>query len=55
MENKNWITTLVGVLIAVLVAAQPILETGAVNFKSLILAVGIAVFGYFTQTKSSKK
>jgi hypothetical protein len=46
---KPWITTLIGCLIAGLVAAQPILESGHVDVKALALAVLIAVFGYFTK------
>jgi hypothetical protein len=54
MNVPNWITTVIGVLIAGLLAAQPIVATGHVDAKALALAVLIAVFGYFTKTDTKK-
>ena len=51
---KNWITTAVGALIAALVTAQPLLNTGHVDLKTLLLSVTIAVFGFFTKDSTNK-
>jgi uncharacterized membrane protein YgaE (UPF0421/DUF939 family) len=46
---KNWKTTALGLVIAILVALQPILETGVLSWKAVVLAVLIAAAGYFTK------
>ena len=42
---KNWKTTLVGVLLAVVVAIQPIVSTGIVDWGLLVIAALIAALG----------
>lgn len=42
---KNWKTTLVGVLLAVVVAIQPIVSTGKVDWGQLVIAALIAALG----------
>ena len=46
---KNWKTTLVGLLIAVLIAIQPIIETGEAKWTTVILAAAIAAFGFIAK------
>lgn len=46
---KNWKTTLVGLLIAVLIAIQPIIETGEAKWTAVILAAAIAAFGFIAK------
>ena len=54
MNVPSWLTTVIGVLIAAMLAAQPIISTGHVDIKALVLAILIAVFGYFTKTDTKK-
>jgi len=46
---KNWKTTLTGIFIAIVVAVAPILQTGEIEWKNVILAAIIAAFGYFAK------
>jgi len=46
---KNWKTTLVGAILALFVAVQPIMETGAVDWKKIVIACGVALFGYLAK------
>lgn len=46
---KNWQTTLFGILTAAIVAMQPIIETGNIDWKQLGYAAMIAVFGYLVK------
>lgn len=43
---KSWKTTLSGCLVAVFVAIQPIIETGVIDWKKVILAGLIAAFSF---------
>jgi len=49
---KSWKTTFMGVMMASLIAIQPLAD-GEVNFKKdwlrFIIAICIAVFGYFAK------
>ena len=49
---KNWKTTLTGLLLASMIALQP-LATDGLDLKrdwfKFVLAIGIAVFGYFSK------
>jgi hypothetical protein len=49
---KSWKTTLAGIILACMIALQP-LATDGVDFKrdwfKFTLAIGIAVFGYFSK------
>lgn len=46
---KNWKTTVLGVITAVIIAIAPILETGEVKWQALVLAAVVAAFGYFAK------
>ena len=46
---KSWKTTIVGAILAVIVAIQPIIETGVIDWKKIGLAALIAVFGYLAK------
>jgi hypothetical protein len=46
---KSWRTTIVGALLAAIVAIQPILESGSIDYKKLGLAAVIALFGYLVK------
>ena len=46
---KNWKTTLFGCLAAVVLAIQPILATGHIDWTKLILAVLLAAFSFFAK------
>ena len=42
----NWKTTLLGILTAIAVGIQPIVETGVIDYKRIGLAALIAALGY---------
>ena len=42
---KNWKTTVLGAVAAGIVAIQPIVATGEVDYKALVYAFLIAAFG----------
>ena len=47
---KNWKTSLVGCIIAVCVAIQPLLgATGKLDWKSIVIAALIAGFGFLAK------
>lgn len=46
---KNFRTTLVGALLAIAVAVQPLIETGAVDVKAIVMAAMIALLGYLAK------
>ena len=46
---KNWKTTLVGCLIAVLVAIQPLIVSGTEKWTTVVLAGAIALFGFIAK------
>lgn len=48
-KMKNWKTTLFGIVTAAIVAIQPIIETGSIDWKQLGYAALIAVFGYIVK------
>jgi len=43
---KSWKTTLFGCLAAVMVAIAPILQTGTVDWKALVIAALLAAFSF---------
>lgn len=49
---KNWKTTIVGALMAVVIAVQPIISTGAIDWKAVGLAALVALFGYLVKDKN---
>ena len=46
---KNYRTTICGLVMAAIVAVQPILETGIIDWKKIGYAALIAVFGYLVK------
>ena len=46
---KSWKTTIVGAILAVIVAIQPIIETGVIDWKKIGVAALIAAFGYLAK------
>jgi len=46
---KNWKTTLVGAAFAIVVAVQPIIATGTIDWKAVIIAAFIAALGYLAK------
>ena len=42
---KNWKTTIVGALAGALIAIQPLLATGEVDIKALLMGFGITFLG----------
>lgn len=49
---KNWKTTVLGAIAAILVAIQPIIDAasgGEINWTQLAFAAALAVMGYFTK------
>lgn len=46
---KSWRTTIIGAIGATFVAIQPLIETGAIDWKSVGIAALIALFGYLAK------
>lgn len=46
---KNWKTTIIGALLAAVIAIQPLFETGDYDYKKLGLAALVALLGYLTK------
>lgn len=46
---KNWRTTLVGCLFAVIVAIEPLITTGAMNWEQVGKAALIALFAFLVK------
>lgn len=46
---KSWKTTLLGALLAITVAVQPLITTGTIDWKAVTIAVLIAALGYFAK------
>ena len=49
---KNWKTTLFGCLAAVGIAIQPVISTGKIEWRSVLIAACIAAFSYFSKDKN---
>jgi hypothetical protein len=49
MKNTSWKTTLIGAIIAICVAIQPLISTGKIDWKSVGIAALIALFGYISK------
>lgn len=43
---KNWKTTLVGAILAVIIAVQPLITTGQIDWKQVGFAALVALFGF---------
>ena len=46
---KSWKTTIVGAVLATIVAIQPIIELGVIDWKRVALAGLIALMGYLAK------
>jgi len=46
---KNWRTTLVGAITAIVIAVAPVLETGNISWKAIIVAALVAIGGYLAK------
>ncbi len=42
---KNYKTTITGILLAIIVAVQPLIETGTINWSKVLLAGAVAALG----------
>lgn len=42
----SWKTTVVGILLAIAYAIQPIIATGQIDWKQIVIAALIALLGY---------
>jgi len=47
--NNSWKTTVLGALLALVVAIQPLISTGQIDWKAVGIAALIAVLGYFAK------
>ncbi len=52
-EMKDWKTTIAGAVLAAVVAVQPIVESGNIDWKDLAFAALIAAFGYLAGDKQT--
>lgn len=43
---KNWKTSLLGALLAIVVAVQPLISTGTIDWKAVVIAALIAGLGF---------
>lgn len=46
---KNWKTTLIGLLTAILNAVLPIVNNGQIQPRDIAVSAGIAALGYFSK------
>jgi hypothetical protein len=47
--NKSWKTTVLGAILAVGIAVQPIIATGKIDWKQVAIAAFVAAIGYFSK------
>lgn len=56
---KDYKTTITGLILAILIGVQPIVETGEIDLKKdwlkLLIASGIAIFGFLTKDYNKKE
>jgi hypothetical protein len=48
-------TTILGAVLAVIVAVQPLVSTGSIDWKAVVFGALIALFGYLTDKKDTPK
>ena len=48
---KNWKTTVLGALLAIVIAVAPIIQTGVIDWKAVGIAALVALIGYFAKDK----
>jgi len=46
---RSYKTTIIGAILAVIIAVQPMIETGTIDYKKVGLAAIIALFGYLSK------
>jgi len=46
MKNTSWKTTLIGAILAIVIAVQPLIATGTIDWKAVIVAALIAGLGF---------
>ena len=46
---KSYKTTIIGAILACIIAIQPLIETGIIDYKKIGLAAIIALFGYISK------
>jgi len=46
---KSYKTTIIGAVLACIIAIQPLIETGIIDYKKIGLAAIIALFGYISK------
>ena len=46
---RSYKTTIIGALLAAIIAIQPLIETGVIDWKKIGLAACIALFGYIAK------
>jgi hypothetical protein len=51
LTNTSWKTTLVGILLAIVVGIVPIIQTGTIDIKALVIAALLAVAGFLQKDK----
>jgi EamA domain-containing membrane protein RarD len=49
MKNRSWKTTIIGLIIAAGTVALPLIQTGTVDNKSILIAIGFAILGYLSK------
>lgn len=47
--NKSWKTTALGAIAAIWIAVEPIVTTGAIDWKKIGIAAVVAAFGYLVK------
>lgn len=50
--NGSWKTSVLGALLAIVVAVQPIIATGQIDWKAVAMAALIAAITFFTKDKN---
>lgn len=46
---RSYKTTIIGAILACIIAIQPLIETGVIDYKKVGLAAIIALFGYLSK------
>lgn len=51
MKVTSWKTTVVGAVLALIIAIQPLISTGTIDWKQVIVAALIAILGYVAKDR----
>lgn len=49
MLTGSWKTTVIGCLLAVFIAVQPLISTGEIDWKQVVIAAFIAALSFFVK------